>query len=102
MIVSTRPPAAVLSLFTFLLLCLVVPSRQVDQTGYWTTSQLSLKRVYLSSASALDLAVFAGGGSKSRGNCMLRFCCRAIGACLIVIVRVPDILLELCSAFGGV
>ncbi len=47
--VNKHAPAAGLSL-TFLLLCCVVPSRQVDQTGYWTTSQLSLKRAYLSSA----------------------------------------------------
>ena len=99
--VNKHAPAAGLSL-TFLLLCCVVPSRQVDQTGYWTTSQLSLKRAYLSSASALDLAIFAGGGSKSHGNCLFFFSCRMIGACLIVIIRLPDIVLEPCSGFVGV
>jgi hypothetical protein len=48
-----------------LLLFFVLPSYEYDFTAYWTTSQFSVARAWMSSTSALDLAIFAGGGTLS-------------------------------------
>ncbi len=52
-------------LFTLVLalLCLALPSQQLD-AGYWSTTQLSVARAHLTSASLplQKIAIFAGGG----------------------------------------